>query len=58
MIKKTDTLTGSTDKQQELKAQIEKNLEAKIMKVLEPIYKNGVKVSVNSELDFDAITKK
>ncbi|MBU3142311.1 flagellar basal-body MS-ring/collar protein FliF [Clostridium sp. CF012] len=52
-----DTITGSTDKQQVLKAQIEKNLEAKIMKVLEPIYKNGVKVSVNSELDFDALKK-
>ncbi|MFT5871363.1 MAG: flagellar M-ring protein FliF [Clostridium sp.] len=52
-----DTLTGSTDKQQELKAQIEKTLEAKIMKVLEPVYKDGVRISVNSELDFDAIER-
>jgi flagellar M-ring protein FliF len=52
-----DTLTGSTDKQQLLKAQIEKNLEAKIMKVLEPIYKNGVRVAVNTELDFDALQR-
>ena len=52
-----DTLTGSTDKQQLLKAQIEKNLEAKIMKVLEPIYKNGVRVSVNTDLDFDALQR-
>jgi flagellar M-ring protein FliF len=52
-----DTLTGSTDKQQLLKAQIEKDLEAKIMKVLEPIYKTGVRVSVNTELDFDEIQK-
>jgi flagellar M-ring protein FliF len=52
-----DTLTGSADKQQVLKAQIEKNLEAKIMKVLEPIYKNGVRVSVNTELDFDSVQR-
>jgi flagellar M-ring protein FliF len=52
-----DTLTGSTDKQQLLKAEIEKNLETKVMKILEPIYKNGVRVSVNTELDFDALQK-
>jgi flagellar M-ring protein FliF len=51
------TLTGSTDKQQLLKAQIEKTLEAKIMKVLEPIYKTGVRVSVNTDLDFDALQR-
>ncbi|MBZ9624542.1 flagellar M-ring protein FliF [Clostridium sp. FP2] len=56
--KEKDTLTGSTDKQQVLKAQIEKELETKIMKVLEPIYKSGVRVSVNTELDFDAIQRK
>lgn len=53
--KEKDTLTDSTDKQQELKAQVEKDLEAKIMNVLEPIYKTGVRVSVNTELDFDAV---
>ena len=51
-------VTGSTDKQQKLKTQIEKDLEAKIMKVLEPIYKTGIRVSVNTELDFDAIERK
>jgi len=55
--KEANTLTGSTDKQQELKAEVEKALEAKIMKVLEHVYKNGVKVSVNSELDFDALQR-
>ena len=56
--KDADTLTGSTDKQQEVKAEVEKKLEAKIMKVLEPIYKSGVRVSVNTDLNFDAIEKK
>jgi len=55
--KEADTLTGSTDKQQELKAEVEKSLEEKIMKVLEPIYKTGVRVSVNTDLNFDAIKK-
>lgn len=50
-------LTGSTDKQQLLKEQIEKSLEAKILRVLEPVYKNGVRVSVNTELDFDALQR-
>jgi len=55
--KEKQTLTDSTDEQQALKAQIETALEDKIMKVLEPVYKTGVKVSVNSELDFDALTR-
>ena len=55
--KEADTLTGSTDKQQELKGEVEKNLEAKIMKVLEPIFKTGVRVSVNTDLNFDAVKK-
>lgn len=55
--KEEDTLTGSTDKQQELKAEVEKKLEEKIMKVLEPIYKTGVRVSVNTALNFDAVEK-
>ncbi len=55
--KEKDTITDSTDEQQALKAQVEKALEDKIMKVLEPVYKDGVKVSVNSELDFDALTR-
>jgi len=55
--KEADTLTGSTDKQIALKQEVEKNLEAKIMKVLEPIYKTGVRVSVNADLNFDAVKK-
>jgi len=55
--KEKQTLTDSTDEQQALKAQIETALEDKIMKVLEPVYKTGVRVSVNSELDFDALTR-
>ena len=55
--KEKQTITDSTDEQQALKAQIETALEDKIMKVLEPVYKTGVRVSVNSELDFDALTK-
>jgi len=56
--KQKDTVTNSTDAQQALKAQVEKNLEDKIMKVLDPVYRNGVKVSVNAELDFDTLTRK
>ncbi|MBU3159042.1 flagellar M-ring protein FliF [Clostridium frigoris] len=56
--KEKDTITDSTDEQQELQAQVEKSLEAKIMKVLEPVYKDSVKVSVNADLDFDALTRK
>jgi flagellar M-ring protein FliF len=52
-----DNLTASTDKQQALKGEVEKDFEAKIMKVLEPIYKDGVRVSVNTELDFDAVKR-
>lgn len=55
--KEEDTLTGSTDKQLALKEEVEKNLEAKIMKVLEPIFKTGVRVSVNTDLNFDAVKK-
>jgi len=56
--KEKNTLTDSTDEQQALQAQIESSLEAKIMKVLEPVYKDSVKVSVNADLDFDALTRK
>ncbi|MBN4049297.1 flagellar M-ring protein FliF [bacterium AH-315-N14] len=55
--KEADNLTGSTDKQIEVKDEVEKNLEAKIMKVLEPVYKTGVRVSVNTDLNFDAVKK-
>jgi len=52
------TLTNSTDEQQALQAQVEKNLEDKINNVLDPVYKDGVKVSVNAELNFDTLTRK
>ena len=47
-------LNSSTDKQQELKNKVEKELEEKISKVLAPAYKD-VRVTVNAELNFDAI---
>ncbi len=47
-------LSTSTDKQQELKNKVEKELEQKVYKVLEPAYKD-VRVSVNADLNFDAI---
>mgnify|MGYP001568645704 FL=1 len=56
--KEKDTVTNSTDDQQALKSQVEKNLEDKIMNVLSPVYKDGVKVSVNADLNFDAFTRK
>ena len=55
--KQKATLTNSTDAQQALQAQVEKNLQDKIMNILEPVYKGGVKVSVNADLDFDALTR-
>ena len=55
--KQKENLTNSTDAQQALKAQVEKALQDKITNVLEPVYKDGVKVSVNAELDFDALTR-
>ncbi|HEY8889994.1 MAG TPA: flagellar basal-body MS-ring/collar protein FliF [Clostridium sp.] len=56
--KQKDTVTNSTDAQQALKAQVEKDLQDKIMNVLAPVYKDGVKVSVNADLNFDALTRK
>jgi len=56
--KEKATITDSTDEQQALQTQVEKGLEDKIAKVLDPVYKDGVKVSVNAELDFDTLTRK
>ncbi|MBU3180645.1 flagellar basal-body MS-ring/collar protein FliF [Clostridium psychrophilum] len=55
--KDKETLTNSTETQQALKAQVEKTLQDKITNLLEPVYKDGVKVSVNAELNFDALTR-
>ena len=46
--------TFSTEKQQNAKLEVEKELESKISKVLEPAYKD-VRVSVNADLNFDAV---
>lgn len=44
-----------TDKQLEATRKIEKEYENKILNVLEPIYRDNVKVSVNALLNFDAV---
>lgn len=50
----TDLLT-STEKQQEIKKGYEKKLEEKVLNLLEPIYKDKVRVKVNADVNFDAI---
>ncbi|WP_461615302.1 flagellar basal-body MS-ring/collar protein FliF [Clostridium sp. Marseille-QA1073] len=50
-----NAITKSTDKQLAAKKQIEEEYEKKIMNVLEPIYKEKVRVSVNADLNFDAV---
>ncbi|MEG1256014.1 flagellar basal-body MS-ring/collar protein FliF [Clostridium sp.] len=47
--------SGSTEKQIASTKKIEKEYESKILNVLDPIYRDNVKVSVNAELNFDAI---
>lgn len=47
-------LNASTEKQQELKDKVEKELVAKVEKVLAPAYKD-IRVSVNADLNFDAV---
>ena len=46
---------NSTEKQLQAKKQLEEEYSKKIMNVLEPIYKDKVRVSVNAELNFDAV---
>lgn len=53
--KGNSTSNNSSDKQLAIKKQIEEEYKDKIMNVLEPIYKDKVKVSVNTALNFDAI---
>lgn len=52
--KENSEVAFSTVKQQDAKEKVEKELESKISKVLEPAYKD-VRVSVNAELNFDAV---
>lgn len=50
----TSDLTDEESKRQLAKKQYEKSLEDKIYNQLEPIYKDGVRVTINADLDFDA----
>ncbi|MCT8976111.1 flagellar basal-body MS-ring/collar protein FliF [Clostridium sp. CX1] len=48
--------TTPAEKQQQLKQQYEKDMEKRLLSMLEAIYgKNKVKVKVNADLDFDAV---
>jgi len=49
------TQATSTENQIDSTKKVEKEYEKKILNVLEPIYKDNVKVSVNAQLDFDAV---
>lgn len=49
-------MTTPAEKQQELKLQYEKDVEKRLLNMLEAIYgKDKVKVKVNADLDFDAV---
>ncbi|KAJ49909.1 flagellar M-ring protein FliF [Clostridium tetanomorphum] len=51
-------MTGAAEKQQALKKEYEKNLENKVLNMLQAVYgKDKVKVKVNADLNFDAIEK-
>lgn len=52
--KDKDDYTVSSDKQLTTKKQIEDEYQRKILNILEPIYKDGVRVSVNATVNFDA----
>ncbi|MFL0246780.1 flagellar basal-body MS-ring/collar protein FliF [Candidatus Clostridium stratigraminis] len=51
----TAIVSSNTDKQQQLKKDYEKTLEAKAMDQLSKPFKNKVTVKVNADLDFDAV---
>lgn len=55
--KNKTNLAKSTDKQIMIKKEVEEEYRKKVINVLEPIYKNKVRVSVNADLNFDAIEK-
>lgn len=49
---------SSVEKQQSLKSQYEKDMEKKVLDMLETVYgKNKVKVKINADLSFDAVEK-
>ncbi|EQB87766.1 hypothetical protein M918_07330 [Clostridium sp. BL8] len=52
--KDKDNYTISSDKQLQTKKVIEDEYQRKILNVLEPIYKDGIRVSVNAKVNFDA----
>lgn len=47
--------SGNTDKQLTATKKVEDDYESKILKVLEPVYGDNIKVSVNAVLNFDAV---
>lgn len=49
------TQSTSTENQIASTKKVEQELEKKILNVLDPIYKDNVKVSVNAQLNFDAV---
>lgn len=57
--KNSASVSGVSQHSLEMQQQYEQQLQNKILKLLEPIYGSGkVNVSLNAELDFDAIEKK
>lgn len=54
----TSTDTGdSTNSQQQIKAQVEKYYENKALQILKPVYGDKINVTVDANLNFDAITE-
>ncbi len=57
-VDKKDSMesTTSTEKQQQLKQEYEKDVEKRLLSMLEAVYgKDKVKVKINTDLDFDAV---
>ncbi|WP_291572691.1 flagellar basal-body MS-ring/collar protein FliF [Clostridium sp. UBA4548] len=52
--KDKDNYTVSSDKQLQTKKTIEDEYQKKILNILEPIYKDGIRVSINAKVNFDA----
>ncbi|MCH5138359.1 flagellar M-ring protein FliF [Clostridiaceae bacterium UIB06] len=54
--KKLEDSTTPAEKQQQLKGQYEKDMEKRLLNMMEAIYgKDKVKVKINADLDFDAV---
>ncbi|OFI06804.1 flagellar M-ring protein [Clostridium acetireducens DSM 10703] len=50
--------TTPLEKQHQLKKEYEKNLESKVLNLLEPVYGKGkIQVKINADLDFDAVQR-